>query len=169
MDFLQTLEYTKKLNVLYIDDDKLYQKNIRNMLSVFFQRVDTACDEHNALCSFEYYFLDQNSYYDIVFIDVQIDSMNSEILINKLKNFNAKQKFIGISEYSETSIIKYINLGIKEYLYKPLDKQKMQQCFSSISKELVESKKREPQNTNNFLIDNILQIPSEESHFGFLH
>jgi len=76
---------------------------------------------------------------DLVLMDIQLPDMNGNIVVQKLREKSYKRPIIAISaDTSKEDINKSLNVGVNEYIFKPID---FNQLFSIMKKYL---KKAEP-------------------------
>ncbi len=109
-------KYSKKLRVLYVEDEDAVRFEMADYLSDFFGQVETA---KNGLEGLNKYRADTH---DIVISDIKMPVMNGIDMVKEIKKLNNGQYIIVISAYSESEyLIQLINEGIYRFILKPID------------------------------------------------
>jgi len=104
-----------KLDILYVEDDKILLQETSSILEKIFKRVDTATNGAEGLLKFT-----QNSY-DLVITDIEMPELSGLAMSEKIKEINPQLPIIVISAYSNSSyLIEAINIGINYYVLKPI-------------------------------------------------
>ena len=85
MDLNELLKKTKKLNILYVEDEDISRELYATIFSDFFLSVDTASNGLEALESFE------NNAYDILFSDICMPKMDGIKLCKAILDKNPNQ------------------------------------------------------------------------------
>ena len=130
----EILPITKTLNVLYVEDDKVLQKETEILLNNIFKSVTTADDGEAALMT--YRTAEVNSF-DIVLTDVQMPRMDGLTLIQLLRNDNPNQIIIVLSAHDDADFfIKSIELNVFSYILKPLSLTQLSDVLSRVTREL---------------------------------
>jgi len=134
-------KFTKKLNVLYADgEDSLRKENIV-IFKDLFKKTDTTLDGKKALNQYLDFYKENESYYDIVFTDINMPNMDGHELIDEIHNINPEQVIIVTSAYNDASkFIKLIEQGIASYIIKPIKKENLRNVLYKISKSIITSK-----------------------------
>jgi len=136
--FESLLKYSKNLSILYAEDHEELRNSTLEILSSFFAHVDSAVDGADALAFYENYFARENKYYDIVLTDIKMPNMNGVTFIEKMYKINAEQKVIVISAHDESEyLLPLINLGIDQFVQKPLEFTKLLNTLEDISKNIT--------------------------------
>lgn len=111
----QLIVYTKKLNVLYVEDDDKLREEMSSLFKLFFKEIDTACDGVEGLEKYN------NSSFDIVITDINMPHMNGIEMITHIKEINPEQKIVAVSAHNESDIlIQLIKAGISSFILKPI-------------------------------------------------
>ncbi len=136
--FESLLKYSKKLSVLYAEDHEELRNSTVEILSSFFTDVATAEDGLDALNTYKNYFLKENKYYDIVLTDIKMPNIDGVALIEKIYEINPQQKIIVISAHDESEyLLPLINLGIHQFIQKPIEFNKLLDVLENISKNIM--------------------------------
>ena len=159
MELTALKEFTKNLNILYVEDS-LTARNIGlRMLNGFFKNVDAATDGKEAFSLYKAYYEENNKFYDIVFSDLEMPIMNGEELSHLILNFNIEQEIVIISGVKDfNTVVKLINLGLKKFIPKPMEEATLVEILESIvasirKKKIVELDKEELEEYNRVLKD----------------
>ena len=136
--FESLLQYSKNLTVLYAEDHAELRDITTDMISTFFQKITVAKDGEDALKAYKNYFLEENKYYDIVLTDIKMPKMDGVTLIKKIYEIHPQQKTIVISAHDESEyLLPLINLGIGQFIQKPIDFTRLFDVLENISKEIM--------------------------------
>lgn len=122
MDGKQLLGLSKNLNVLYIEDDPSCNEETFELLSDFFNKVDTAFDGREGFDKYYEYFKINNKYYDLVITDINMPRMNGISLCKNIYELNEEQPIIVVSAHNDSEyLMELINIGIERFLLKPFN------------------------------------------------
>jgi DNA-binding response OmpR family regulator len=130
---------SKKLTVLYVEDDKKISIKFKAFLEEVFLRCDVAYDGKMGLEIYENFEYKENRFYDIVITDIIMPYMNGIVLCEKILQINPIQKIIVISAYGDKKeLIQLINMGIKRFIEKPFNAKEIISQLDSMLKEISE-------------------------------
>jgi DNA-binding response OmpR family regulator len=133
----EIIEYTKNLSILFVEDDDELRKNTSEILKNFFHKVDTACNGEEALTMY------QNNASDIVLTDIRMPKMNGVELTQNIYAINDKQAVIVLSAHDESKyLLPLINLGIEQFIKKPIDFQELLGALLKTSRQIIDSELR---------------------------
>jgi two-component system, OmpR family, response regulator VanR len=112
-----TLEaYKKTLNILYIEDDKIFIPKIKNILEKSFKSVFIATNGEEALKLFK------ANNIDLIISDINMPKMDGLTFLRNLREINNDISFIFLTASQEINImINAIELNISNYILKPID------------------------------------------------
>lgn len=111
---------SKKLKVLYVEDDLVLQNKSKILFNNFFKRIDVANDGAEALKKYQEYKKSKNMFYDIVITDIKMPHLDGVSLVKKIFEYNKDQRVIVTSAYTEKEdLINFINLGVTKFIQKP--------------------------------------------------
>lgn len=162
MNFQDTFQRTKSLNVLYIEDDQDFREETKELLEMLFKKVDTAANGLEGLALYQYFYNQNHYHYDIVISDLSMPKMDGKLLVTNIKKLNENQAVVMISAYSESEmLLDFIKLGIQDFLLKPISQDSLYDCFYNISKKLTCDIEFSPLNKNQNLVDDLLANPEE--------
>jgi len=141
MEFMNVYKETSKLDILFVEDDLHFQLETLDILQQLFKSVTVANDGEEALDLFNSYYNKEEKYFDIVISDIRMPKKDGILLTKNIYSLNKKQAIIILSAHNETEyLMKLINLGIKQFLMKPLEIEKILQVFYNIAYEINTSK-----------------------------
>ena len=130
-------QYTKELNILYVEDEQLFRKDIEDILSNLFKNVVSAKDGQEAYNHYLEYTKDDKYYFDIVLTDIYMPIIDGIELIDKIYKLHNHQVIVVVSAHNESSkLIKLINLGITNFIHKPFNRKKFYDIFFKISQDI---------------------------------
>ena len=145
------LKYSKELSLLYVEDDIELQYQTNELLSVLFKSVKTADDGVQALELFA-----QESF-DLLITDIKMPNMDGIKLIEHIQEINPSQCIIVTSAYNDSeNLLRFINIGIQNFIIKPINFSLFQETLYKSSKnivneKLIESYRKNLETTNNEL------------------
>ena len=126
----ELLQYTKDLTLLFVEDYPQLRANTSEILKNFFKEVESASNGIEAL---ELY---KNKPYDIVITDIQMPKMNGVVLTERLYEINPEQIVVVLSAHDESPyLLPLINLGIEQFVKKPIDYQELLKVLLTIAKK----------------------------------
>ncbi|MFT5660654.1 MAG: DNA-binding response OmpR family regulator [Sulfurimonas sp.] len=132
--------YTSKLSVLFAEDHEELRINTTNILKTLFKSVDSYTNGEDALKQYIKYKNDNDSYYDLVLSDIQMPKMDGIELTKNIYERNPSQSIIILSAYDETEyLLKLVNLGIEQFIKKPVDYQELLNVFLNVAKKIAKT------------------------------
>ena len=112
----------KGKTVLYVEDDKNLQKNIKEILSNFFTTLLIASDGDEA---YDIYIENQNKI-DIIITDINMPKTDGITLCKYIREYDKTLPIVIISAYTDTEyLLESIDLNIVTYVTKPLTSKKV--------------------------------------------
>lgn len=153
IDYVQLENYGRKITVLVVEDDAEIARELNFLLGDIFSTVNVAVDGVDALEKYNNYFNLNEKYYDLIISDIQMPNMNGIELIKNIYKTNSKQKVIVLSAHSESDyLIELINMGIFQFVSKPINYNTFLSLIYKVSKEIYESiYKSEPTKVSNII------------------
>jgi len=131
----ELLQYTKELTLLFAEDHTELRVNTTEILKNFFKKVISVADGEEALLAYNDE-LSNGKAYDIVLTDIQMPKMDGVILTKKIYEINPKQTVVVLSAHDEsTYLLPLINLGIEQFIKKPIDYQELLKVLLTIAKK----------------------------------
>lgn len=127
--------------VLIVDDDRLVRFTIKSMLKDF---MDDPADLFlEATNGRDMVSICKEKSPDVVFADISMPYMNGLDAIEECKKYSDATQYVIVSGYSDFEYAqKGIRLGVRDYLLKPVDNEKLQEVVERI-KQKMEEKKQE--------------------------
>ncbi|NPA60467.1 MAG: response regulator transcription factor [Epsilonproteobacteria bacterium] len=133
----EILKYTKELSVLFVEDHEELRVNTTEILKSFFKEVHSAKDGSDALKKYKDYYVKDKKYYDIVLSDIQMPNLNGVELTSKIYEINPSQLLIIISAHDDSKyLLPLINLGIEQFIKKPIDYQELLKVLLNSAKKI---------------------------------
>lgn len=130
--------YTSKLSILFAEDHEDLRDNTSAILKSIFKTVDTCVNGEDAFKQYLKYKNDNNIFYDIVLSDIEMPKMDGIELTKRIYQHNPSQPIIILSAYDDTKyLLQLINLGIEQFIKKPIDYQELLHTFLNISRKIV--------------------------------
>jgi len=114
-------EQSQSLNILYVEDEAMLRDSMKVTLEKLFRNVFVATNGQEAFEMFK------KEDVDIVMTDINMPIMSGTELIQNIHKYSGKEpSIIVLSAHNESRLLtKLINLGINNFLNKPLDKEMM--------------------------------------------
>ena len=130
-------QYTKNLNILYVEDDLNFREETCDIFEDYFSNIDIASDGEKGLKKYLEYFKKSSKYYDIVITDINMPKMDGIELTKAIYKENINQPIIVVSAHNESKyLLELINLGIEQFLMKPLELDKIIEVFYKTAKKI---------------------------------
>jgi DNA-binding response OmpR family regulator len=138
----ELLSYTKNLSILFAEDDDEFRTATSDILKNFFLDVKSVKNGLEALEAYTKHYKQSNQYYDLVLSDIRMPKINGIELTSELYAINPDQAVIILSAHEETHhLLPLINLGVKQYIKKPIDYQEFLKALLHVSKNLKKGDK----------------------------
>jgi DNA-binding response OmpR family regulator len=134
----ELIRYTKNLSVLFVEDHDELRENTAEILSSFFKTVTSSENGQKAIDLYCEYYLKNGVTYDIVLSDIQMPTLNGIELTEQIYDINPLQIVIILSAYDDSKyLLPLINLGIEQFVKKPIDFQELLEILYDASKKLI--------------------------------
>lgn len=139
---------TKKLHVLFVDDERLIREMVSDMLSDTVGHVSLASNGQEGL---EIY-LNSLRPIDIVISDQTMPVMQGLDMLEKIKVHNPSQKCIMITAHSEAKyMLRAIEIGIEHFIIKPIIFDKLDTILDDLAHKIEqENQKKEREKLDQF-------------------
>ena len=132
----ELLQYTKELTLLFAEDHTELRENTTEILKNFFKQVDSAANGEEAFALYKSKF-QENEAYNLVLTDIQMPKMNGVELTQKIYEINSSQTVVVLSAHDESEyLLPLINLGIEQFIKKPIDYQELLRVLLNIAKKV---------------------------------
>ena len=151
--------YTKKMTVLFVEDHEELRADTTDILKNFFKSIDSCSNGKEALEKYIDFKEKNKAPYDIVLSDIQMPVMDGIELTKRIYEINPSQSIIILSAYDETKyLLSLINIGIEQFIKKPIDYQELLVTFLNTSKKILQKNNKNANNTTielskNFMYD----------------
>ena len=131
----QLIEWSKDLDVLYVEDDAALREEVSLFLSDIFNRVDLASNGEEGLRK-----LALNKY-NLVITDIRMPVMDGIEMIEKIKELYPEQAILVTSAHNEIDyLVKLINLGVDNFITKPLQSEQIFKVLHKIVEHIHHKK-----------------------------
>jgi DNA-binding response OmpR family regulator len=159
-----TTQYTKDLSILFVEDHEELRENTINILESIFKNVDSASNGLEALEKYKEFHDKTNNYYDIVLSDINMPIMNGIELTSNLYKIKPEQIVIILSAHDEKKyLLKLINLGVQQFIQKPIDFQELLNSFYGAAKKLQNIGKTKPDQSKIMLCKDMIYNKESKS------
>ena len=101
IDSKQVYQYSKDLNILYVEDDLDLKEATLEIFKDFFKTVQSAVDGVDALNKYNEFYEKNGKHFDIVVTDIEMVKMTGIELIKEIHIINKDQEIIVVSAYSD--------------------------------------------------------------------
>ena len=138
------LERGKTLKVLYVEDSEMVRESTIDILNHYFNEVDTAINGEEGLQKYKQFYEEHQSFYDIVITDINMPKINGIEMIEVIMKMHPEAHIIVMSAHNESEyLLKLINLGISNFVLKPIDITLFQTIISRTIESVINQKKLE--------------------------
>ncbi len=130
--FAQLITSTKKLSILYVEDDKKARESTLTLLETFFLKIDTAVDGEKAYAKTEL------KEYDLIITDINMPKLNGIELIQKIRAVDTHIPIIILSAYDDKDyFVQSIKYGVDGYILKPVELEQFYTMISKVTKKIM--------------------------------
>jgi DNA-binding response OmpR family regulator len=138
IDYVFLEKYTKDIEVLFVEDDEIIKKETKELLEEIFQKeITVASNGKEGLDKYNTYYSKNNKYFDLVITDIQMPIMNGIEFTKEIYSINTNQSLIVLSAHNDSKyLMELINLGITQFILKPLDYDNFVDVIYKVSKEI---------------------------------
>jgi len=125
------LQYTKNLNLLYVEDDEISRELTLDLLKDIFSSVVVAVDGKEGLKKYKEHNI------DLILTDITMPNMDGFEMANEIKKLDEQLPIMMLSAYTNSEyFIKAIEFGMDAYILKPLDIKKFLSSLYKVVKKL---------------------------------
>ncbi len=127
----EKLAYLKNLTLLYVEDSAASREMTTMILELFFKEVIIAVDGEDGYEKFN------ENKIDMVIADINMPKLNGLELCSKIREIDSDIPLVVLSAHNEQSYVdESIEAGVENYLFKPIDIDKLNDVFLKISNQL---------------------------------
>ncbi len=138
IDYKRLVAQTSNLSLLLVEDYEPLRNDMTEILEDFFKTVMVAADGSKALELYKEYHATYNKGFDLVISDIQMPVMNGVELSEALRDIDTDQQIIILSAHTDSDyLLRLINLGIAQFITKPIQHEKLLNTLCHVSKKLV--------------------------------
>ena len=142
-------KYTKNLSILFVEDHDELRLNTVNILQSIFKTVDSSVNGKEALEKYNSYKEENSKHYDIVLSDINMPIMNGIELTRSIYELNSEQLVIILSAHDDTEyLLQLINLGVEQFIQKPIDFQELLAAFLNAAKKILHAQDTKTSTSN---------------------
>ncbi len=135
ISIIKLLPFTKKLNLLYVEDNRNIHSSFIPILESLFENIEIAFNGEEALNKFK-----ENSI-DLVISDIIMPKMNGLSMSKEIKKIDDSIPIIITTSYNDIKFLtESIEIGIDYYLFKPLKKEKILKALYKITTQIKNKK-----------------------------
>ena len=163
-ELLKLISITKKMKLLYVEDDKDIAIGTQALLSTFFNDIIYAQDGQEGLEKFN------ESHIDLIITDINMPNLNGLEMLKEIKKLHPNIPSIITTAHSESEYYQCaLELNVKGYLIKPLVLASIIEKLTKVIEEKnisdkVENKYNRLSVSNKLLLDIGYQISNEKDH-----
>ncbi len=133
------LQYTKVLNVLYVEDDGALLESTKKVFDNYFKNVDIAVDGQEGLKLYIDYYKKNGVYYDLVITDINMPNMDGMAMSEEILNKNDMQAIIITTAYNEIQRLQEaIDIGVFGFITKPIKHESLNRVLYKISRTICD-------------------------------
>lgn len=127
--------------VLIVEDEKMIRQGIRTMIQRCDVPVETILECNNGEKALEV--LAQEDV-EVMFTDIRMPKMNGIELVQRVQQMEKKPIMVAISGYADFNYaVEMLKSGVREYLLKPIEREKLQELLRLLEKEIQERSNNE--------------------------
>jgi DNA-binding response OmpR family regulator len=135
VSIITLLPFTKKLRLLYVEDDTNIMSSFVPILESLFENIEVATNGEEGLKKFR-----ENSI-DLVITDIIMPKMNGLSMSREIKKIDDEIPIIITTSYNDVDFLtEAIEIGVDYYLFKPLKKEKILKALYKITTQIRDKK-----------------------------
>lgn len=144
LDYILLKKYSKDLSILFVEDDIHIRNETKELLEEIFSVVHVAVDGKDGLEKYIGFYEENQYYYDVVLSDIKMPNMDGIDLIKAIYKENKNQIILVLSAHNDIEyLMELINIGIRQFILKPLNYNNFIDTIFKINKELYFEKNKE--------------------------
>jgi diguanylate cyclase (GGDEF)-like protein len=123
----ELVDFTKKLKILYVEDNEEAREAILDLIKNFFNDITVAVDGQDGLSKFK------DGVFDLVISDIRMPKMDGIEMIVEIRELQPDIPIIVATAHKETELlIDCIKIGVDGYLLKPIN-------FTQLKKTIIQT------------------------------
>lgn len=124
-------------SVLVVEDEKMIRQGLCAMIRRCQVPVEMILDCRNGEMALE---ILKNETIDVVFTDIRMPKMDGIELVRQIQKLKHKPMVVAVSGYNDfTYAVEMMRNGVKEYLLKPVERDKLEEVLIKLEQELKEA------------------------------
>lgn len=129
-------QYSQKLSLLIVEDYKPLRDDLVDTLEDFFNTVTYAIDGRDGLEKYKLHYETYHCGFDIVISDIQMPYIDGIAMSQTIREIDKNQLLIILSAHTDSDyLLSFINLGISQFITKPIDKNILFETLYQTSKQ----------------------------------
>lgn len=135
-------------SVLVVEDEKMIRQGLCAMIRRCQVPVEMILDCRNGEMALE---ILQNEAIDVVFTDIRMPKMDGIELVREIQKLKHKPMVVAVSGYNDfTYAVEMMRNGVKEYLLKPVERDKLEEVLFKLEQELKEAESVQKEQTAHY-------------------
>ena len=122
--------------LLIADDEPLLRRHLQALLAEFWPEAQTTLAEDGAVALT----LCQQQQFDVAFLDIQMPGLDGLQLLRELRRLPAPPLVVFSTAYNQHAVSAF-ELEAVDYLLKPLEEARLQQCITRLQQQLSQQQK----------------------------
>ena len=158
------MQLNDDLKVLYVEDSKIVRESTYDMMQEFFVHIDVAVDGIDGLQKYKAFYEMNKTHYDIVFTDINMPNMDGIAMSEAILSENKDQDIVIISAHNESEyLIKLINMGVSNFILKPIEIGLFQKVLSRLINVINNEKMLQKRQEELLSINVLLEVANKEA------
>lgn len=130
--------------VLIVEDEKMIRQGIKVMVQRSGVPVEVIIECNNGETALD---VIREQKVDVMFTDIRMPKMDGIELVRRMQECEHIPLTVAISGYDDFSYaVEMLRTGVREYLLKPVERQKIKEVLEKLEQELVERKQKNVEN-----------------------
>ncbi len=139
LDLKELVEYSKKFNILFIEDNNEVREQLYKLFKNFFENIDKCFNGEEALKKYKE---KEKNYYDLIISDISMPKLDGIQLCKEIIKINKKQEILIISAHTEKEKLSQLEeIGIDNVLQKPVEHLSLINTLEKIVKNIRNKQK----------------------------
>ena len=134
-------EHTKRLHILYVEDNETLRESTMKVLDNFFDVVDVAVDGLDGIEQYTNFLKIHNKPYDLIVSDINMPHLDGIEMSKQILELEPLQSIIFITAHNEPEFLhQAITLGVSSFLLKPLSLQDLASVLFKVCRSISDRK-----------------------------